>query len=137
MPLFVCDSCHAIENTALGHYWSRGHDFGNGPTDSRALCSECMPKTTFKGGQWHNKFEKIIATTEIIKEMGETNFVYTGDILGVCAKNPCCDYRAEKKEKQVFERKKLRVITCKKCTNSFKARKTSVCRVCGEAVEYE
>jgi hypothetical protein len=23
MPLFVCDECNAVENTALGHYWSR------------------------------------------------------------------------------------------------------------------
>jgi len=140
MPLFVCDVCHAIENTACGHYWSRGMDFGSGPTDSRALCSECMPYSEVMkvGGKWHGEFEKTIATTEIIREMGESNFVYVGNIPGVKAKNACCDYHGAKKStNQTQSQKKLLLTLTCKCGKSFKARKTSICKVCGETVEYE
>lgn len=86
MPLFVCDRCKAIENTALGLFATRGR-YGN---SKEALCSECAPiKENWFDGKWHGQFEKIIATTEIIKEMGESNFVYVSDIKGVKAKNPC------------------------------------------------
>jgi len=83
MSLFVCDKCKVIENTAAGHYWTRGL---NG-SDKRALCSECMPVNFMKkGGKWHNLFKKQIATKELIKKMGEEQFVYVSDIPGVKAK---------------------------------------------------
>lgn len=48
MPLFVCDKCHAIDNTALnGNYWTRLID-----KNPLHLCSECNT------GQWHNQFTK-------------------------------------------------------------------------------
>ena len=46
MPLFKCDKCGALENTALGNYWwakSEGQD---------VECSECDT------GVWHNQFPK-------------------------------------------------------------------------------
>lgn len=93
MPLFVCDKCKAIENTALGLYTAK-EDYGK---PNQALCSECMPykkyvvgeKVIEEGGKWHGEFPKEIATTESIKEIGETNFIYVADILDVKAKNPC------------------------------------------------
>jgi len=86
MPLFVCDKCKVVENTACGHYWTRNMGLEDGKKeDSRALCSECMPGPDYlgRGGKWHGKFPKVIATTEIIKEYGEDNFVYMSDIKGV------------------------------------------------------
>lgn len=82
MPLFVCDKCHAIEDTIAGLYWTRGKN--------PALCSECMPESyesSFgRGGNWHGLFEKQIATPELIKKIGEENFVYVSNIEGVKAK---------------------------------------------------
>ena len=51
MSLFVCQACHAVENTALGRFWTRGVDelFRD---DTRALCSECAT------GKWHGRFPK-------------------------------------------------------------------------------
>ena len=42
MPLFACQKCQTIENTALGHYWA----------EKEKLCSECAT------GKWHGKFPK-------------------------------------------------------------------------------
>lgn len=68
MPCFVCAKCGSIENTALGHYWSRKHvEFKEGslPTELKGepLCSECTPLEYSDGskagnGKWHNKFPK-------------------------------------------------------------------------------
>ena len=45
MPLFRCEKCKTIENTALSPYsW----------TSEEKLCSECDPRI----GKWHNKFPK-------------------------------------------------------------------------------
>ncbi len=64
MPLFVCENCLCIENTALGHFWSRRWlKFKDSKFDGKALCSECTP-TEFKDGspsgtgKWHGKFPK-------------------------------------------------------------------------------
>lgn len=46
MPLFICDKCHTLENTALSGYWWKGE----GP----ALCSACDPQ--FDGG--HKRFPR-------------------------------------------------------------------------------
>lgn len=48
MPLFKCEKCGCVENTALCFYWpSKAH---KKPT----LCSECDPDI----GKWHGRFEK-------------------------------------------------------------------------------
>lgn len=65
MPLFVCDKCGCIENTALGRYWSKDmQDLWEQDNLGMALCSECAPKTYRSGmptrftGKWHNNFPK-------------------------------------------------------------------------------
>lgn len=65
MPLFVCDECNCIENTALGHYWGRNHTkFKDSSKNGKVLCSECAPSEFEDGsinsnwGKWHNQFEK-------------------------------------------------------------------------------
>jgi len=48
MPLFVCDECNSVDNTATSHYW-QSHMAG-----TPALCSACDPKS----GRWHDIFER-------------------------------------------------------------------------------
>lgn len=43
-PLFICDGCGALENTALGRFW------GEKPGDKK--CSECAT------GTWHGRWPK-------------------------------------------------------------------------------
>lgn len=46
MPLFKCDGCGALENTALGNYWFP-------KSEGQAVeCSECDT------GVWHRQFPK-------------------------------------------------------------------------------
>ena len=47
MPLFRCEQCGCVENTALSDYWHR-EERGD---DKRALCSGCGPE-----GTWHGEF---------------------------------------------------------------------------------
>jgi hypothetical protein len=67
MPVFRCEKCGCMENTALCHYWSRfqGRDKPNLP----ALCSECDPGI----GKWHGRFEKKPATGMLV---GNDGFLY-------------------------------------------------------------
>jgi hypothetical protein len=64
MPLFVCENCGCIENTALGHYWARNHvGFKDEKMNNKALCSECTPSEYSNGvkterGKWHGQFPK-------------------------------------------------------------------------------
>jgi len=46
MPLFVCEKCECVENTAVSEYWINKSD-GN-----PLICSECGT------GEWHNMFPK-------------------------------------------------------------------------------
>jgi hypothetical protein len=46
MPLYVCDNCGCIDNTALGGYWVQQlHDLP-------VLCSTC------RTGKWHGHFDR-------------------------------------------------------------------------------
>lgn len=56
MPLFVCDKCNGIDNTACGgNYWDRlVKDDGNKETSRMILCCECYT------GRWHEQFTKRI-----------------------------------------------------------------------------
>lgn len=68
MPLFVCENCQTVDNTALGFYWPRPYtkwdkEFKN--LNGKALCSCCIPNKFSDGsinenynGEWHNKFPK-------------------------------------------------------------------------------
>lgn len=95
MPLFICDRCQAIENTAVGHYWG-ARELGDGKPPRRwwadddllgkALCSECTPTEFYdgskcdKGGKWHGRFPKETATPELIEKFGRSSFVYTAGL---------------------------------------------------------
>lgn len=85
MPLFVCDVCGAIENTALGFFWSRKRvQWKDKSKNGKALCSECMPdqeangEPNPRGGVWHGQFPKDIATEARLKEIGLHHFEYFG-----------------------------------------------------------
>lgn len=70
MPLFVCDNCKGIDNTACGGtYWSRMF-----AEDKRILCSECHT------GKWKAPFPKRIATKELVDSIGRDNFKYTSGL---------------------------------------------------------
>lgn len=56
MPLFVCDECGCVENTALANfYWYRS-GIPDIPDELRnkAMCSQCDPDIK----KWHGKFPK-------------------------------------------------------------------------------
>ena len=54
MPLFCCQKCGCIENTALGQYW----------TSEEKLCSECAT------GEWHDAFPKKSAIGMLVDQNG-------------------------------------------------------------------
>jgi hypothetical protein len=69
MPLYKCEKCGCVENTALGLYWMRSHpesyDWSEVGEEfkGKALCSECAPKRYINGeptkyGKWHGRFPK-------------------------------------------------------------------------------
>ena len=69
MPLFKCAKCGCVENTALGHYWTRhmvdNYDWSDVGEQYKGqpLCSECAPTHFANGeptgrGKWHGKFPK-------------------------------------------------------------------------------
>ncbi len=71
MGTFVCDKCHAYENSGTGWWHSRhSNQEALGPSypDGEAYCSECAPlkyasgEPTEYNAKWHNRFPKIIAT---------------------------------------------------------------------------
>jgi hypothetical protein len=65
MPLFVCDKCGCVDNTALGGtWWTRNTDIWKPEDRGKALCTECAPPEFSDGspnvdaGKWHNRFPK-------------------------------------------------------------------------------
>jgi hypothetical protein len=60
MPLFRCEECGSVENTACCSYWLRKND------GELLLCSECDPDI----GEWHGKFEKRPADRMLIDQNG-------------------------------------------------------------------
>jgi len=83
MPLFICQKCNCIENTACGHYWTKDMVpcWRDSTLDGLALCSECSPSVFHDGspnrhgGKWHGHFPKEFATPERIAEIGRENFI--------------------------------------------------------------
>ena len=79
MPLFICEKCGTIENTALGHYWPRLMKSFKGTEGEKALCSECTPLTfpdgtKYGNGQWHSHFAKQ-TLSEYLKDGGKLEYV--------------------------------------------------------------
>lgn len=60
MPLFACESCNCIENTATSGFWA------NKMRKRALLCSECDPQI----GKWHGVFDKITAVGMLIDNFG-------------------------------------------------------------------
>lgn len=67
MPLFKCEKCGCVENTATSNYWSR---YTVGEANGPALCSECDPSI----GEWHDTFPKRSAKGYLI---GSDGYLYT------------------------------------------------------------
>lgn len=48
MPLYSCEQCGAVDNTALTNYWAQVRHM------TTILCSSCDPHI----GKWHDEFPK-------------------------------------------------------------------------------
>lgn len=83
MPLFVCDKCHGIDNTALhGNYWTRLVDDDKKKFSGMILCSECHT------GTWHGRFPKV-------------KFDPATDLAGQYCYVPIALYQASRKNKNM------------------------------------
>jgi hypothetical protein len=59
MPLFECDECGIVDNTALApFYWKRRNQRLN------KLCTECLT------GEWHYRFERYFPDGMLIDQDG-------------------------------------------------------------------
>ena len=61
MPLFRCEKCGCVENTATSNYWNN---------EEPKFCSECDPAI----GRWHGLFEKRSAKGFLL---GSDGFLYS------------------------------------------------------------
>lgn len=61
MPIFECEQCFCVDNTACCGYWNRG--------DGPGLCSECDPKIK----KWHGLFDKESSEGYLL---GNDGFLY-------------------------------------------------------------
>ena len=57
MPLYECEQCHCVENTALTNFWSSHID------RKPQLCSACDPEIN----KWHDAFPRILLTEYVEK----------------------------------------------------------------------
>ena len=92
MPMFICDSCSGIENTACGNAFTKADNkrvsiVYPDPEKENVYCSECTPpgtgKPKYPGGTWHGEFLKVIATEELVRKRGlyptgNNGFVHLG-----------------------------------------------------------
>ena len=51
MPLFECDNCGVVDNTALGNFWEAQME------RKPQLCTQCDPEIK----KWHGRFERTLA----------------------------------------------------------------------------
>ncbi len=80
MPLFMCPTCHCVENTALGHYWMPKFKDGQ-----KVACSECHT------GQWHGQFEKRSADGYFVDNQG---FLWSMEEISAGRQPPHCKIEA-------------------------------------------
>jgi len=52
MPLFECDKCGCVDNTAITNFWTALLE------EKPKLCSVCDPEI----GKWHRRFERVTAS---------------------------------------------------------------------------
>lgn len=57
MPIFLCDECGYVENTACSFFW-------HWTKTEKKLCSACDPRI----GKWHGRFERRLPTEEDRKQ---------------------------------------------------------------------
>ena len=91
MPIYQCEECGCVDNTARTNYWVRNRKhLISGEYLGRALCSACGPNLYLSGektpwGQWHNAFKRQylpfnewlfcpMTRNLIHKETGSTNY---------------------------------------------------------------
>ncbi len=80
MPLYICEypGCQIVDNTAVGHFWSRGADWYK-EEHKIALCSIHAPTTfangepTGKSGKWHDKFP-MLKVNDFLKQYPNATF---------------------------------------------------------------
>lgn len=74
MPVFQCDKCKCVDNTACSNYWHHRHpmsdDEGKYPEPTPPLCSQCDPEI----GKWHGMFKRMSAKGLILCDDG---FLYS------------------------------------------------------------
>ncbi|WP_176042755.1 hypothetical protein [Burkholderia stabilis] len=75
MPLYRCEACGCVENTATGFFY--GREEAHWPDDIRgkALCSACGPTIRTDGaatefGAWHGLFPRRAASGMLIDQNG-------------------------------------------------------------------
>lgn len=93
MPIFICDKCGVIENTACCSYWTLAMERHRKNKSliwsqelkefegSKCLCSECADlkfspdgrKAYVVPGRWHDKFPKEYPSKEKIYKMRKQN----------------------------------------------------------------
>jgi hypothetical protein len=67
MPLFLCDRCDAVENTALGRFWV--------PVGEPRICSACST------GKWHGLFPQQFGA-EAAALIGVQQFIHPPELTG-------------------------------------------------------
>lgn len=82
MSLYQCEKCGCMENTALGHFWSRNLIDWPPEFKDKKLCSECGPPTFPKSekptgyGKWHGRFEKLLLPHGMFVANAEGNLAH-------------------------------------------------------------
>ena len=77
MPMFICDSCSGIENTACGNAFTKADN------KRVSIVYPGTGKPKYPGGTWHGEFLKVIATEELVRKRGlyptgNNGFVHLG-----------------------------------------------------------
>ncbi len=71
MPVFKCDTCGAVDNTALTRYWMTAYKTDAAGQPLKKLCSACDPKIA----KWHECFPRQDAV-EVGYLLGNDGFLY-------------------------------------------------------------
>lgn len=94
MPLFICDKCGVMENTARGYYWlTRIPENLEKADPEQPLCSQCASEDPELSGMytgWHSRFERRFPDREYILSR-KTEFCVSKrlcDIVGISYNTP-------------------------------------------------
>ena len=75
MPLYKCDTCGCVENTAVGFYYDRANPKWPESVRGKQLCSACGPVEYPSGeptgfGAWHGQFVQRPAAGMLLDSQG-------------------------------------------------------------------